>query len=330
MLWYDRITQVRTGSFDKNIIGYYDEAIRFGLNGTETPSGRSIMGKKTDFYRSLYATRKLEAGYPDLKHLGSVYFSDNQEKKQANEPVARINNLVVDCFFRLVNSEELSGRALDIGCGPVPAFVKTLQERGFDAKGLEPVEEMRKRAQDFLTDESLVLGGSAEHIALPDSSVSFVVMNSVLEHVDSPRKTLNEIYRILEPGGVVFIATTNRYMFRNFEYDKLLFQWYPSILKESYVFMHLHYQPELAWYSGRPAVHWFCFSDLCKLGRDTGFHSFYSLIDLMTETDIRTYAMGGKVRQILLPCVKYNPFIRSLVLTFTIAGAGIFMVKRKA
>lgn len=38
-----------------------------------------------------------------------------------------------------------------------------------------------------------------------DNSVDFVVSVSVLEHVKYPQKVMKEIYRILKPGGVVYI-----------------------------------------------------------------------------------------------------------------------------
>lgn len=184
-------------------------------------------------------------------------------------------------------------------------------------------------AQDFLSDKSRVITGCAEEIPVPDNSQSFVALNSVLEHVTSPILTLNEIYRVLEPGGVVYIETTNRHMFHNYEYIKRFFQWYPAILKESYVFMHLHYRPELARYTSRPAVHWFSYSDLCKLGRYAGFSSFYSPIDLISEDDITERGFQGSLARFLLRYCKYNPLLRSLVLTFTVIGGAIFMVKER-
>ncbi len=44
--------------------------------------------------------------------------------------------------------------------------------------------------------------GTAENIPLPDHSADVVISNQVLEHVQSPEKSISEIYRILKPGGV--------------------------------------------------------------------------------------------------------------------------------
>ena len=100
-------------------------------------------------------------------------------------------------------------------------------------------------------------------------------MEHVLEHADSPRQSLAEIYRVLIPGGVAYIATSNRYHFSpigyNGEFNVPFYNWFPDALKEAFVHHHLHFKPSLANYTPRPAVHWFCYSDLCRVGRDAGF-----------------------------------------------------------
>lgn len=292
------------------------------------------MGRKIKKYRALYENRKLSSGYPDLEHLGSIYKREQnleQINQQELEKRNKSKNVPIECFFRLVNLDSLSKCALDIGCGPTPTFVKELIEKGLDAKGVEPVDEMYQFAKEFLSDESRIIKGCAEKIPVPDNSQCFVVLKSVLEHVTSPTLALHEIYRVLEPGGVAYISTTNKYTFRNGEFTKRFYQWYPDILKESYVFMHLHYRPELARYTSRPAVHWFSYSELCKLGRDVGFYSFYSPIDIISEDDlIKDYPNIGALKRFLFRQSKYNPLLRSLILTFTGIGGTIFMIKPKS
>lgn len=154
-------------------------------------------------------------------------------------------------------------------------------------------------------------------------------MESVLEHVDSPPKALAESYRALAPGGILFICTSNRWKFRlsgrNSEYRVPFFNWFPDVIKESYVFQQLHYNPKHANYSVRPAVHWFSYSQLCKLGRNAGFAQFYSLLDLV-EPD-NPIVSKSRLRRFLLNRVRYNPWLRGLALTQT-GSISIFMLKR--
>lgn len=288
--------------------------------------------KEEKYYQSLYSNRKLSEGYPNLEHLGSVYKKEQtlKQKNQRSESMQISNkSFQIELFFRLVNFNEMSKMALDIGCGPTPIFVKELIENGLDAKGVEPVDEMYQLAKEYMSDESRIIKGYAENIPAPDNSQSFVVLKGVLEHVISPPLVLNEIYRVLEPGGVAYISTTNKHMFSNGEYTKRFYQWYPSILKESYVFMHLHYKPELARYSSKPAVHWYSYSDLCKLGRNAGFFSFYSLIDLISDDDLKNDLHFSSLKRSLFQQGKYSPLLRSFILTFTGIGGTIFMVKPK-
>lgn len=98
-------------------------------------------------------------------------------------------------------------------------------------------------------------------------------------------------------------------------------------MKESYVYKHLHYDPRLANYSPRPAVHWFSYTDLCKLGRQVGFTQFYSRLDLVSR--LAPSVQGRAYRKILLHLVGsglQNPWIRALALLQY--GNSIFMLRR--
>jgi SAM-dependent methyltransferase len=272
---------------------------------------------------SLYVSRPLAEGYPDLEQRGVEAFSGAQ-----NPGTVEIAT-ITQSLARLVDVSIGSRAMLVVGCGPKPHAIQQLRTLGYLARGVEPVQGLLKSARDFLGDPESVLQGTAEALPVETGSQRFVLMNSVLEHVDSPAQSVAEAYRVLEPGGVLFIYTTNRWKFdwrgRNGEYNVPFFNWLPRIVQESYVFHHLHYQPALANYSPRPAFHWFSYPDLCSLGRGAGFGSFYSLLDLV-DTDSLLIA-NRPLRRLLLERVKYQPWLRGLALTQ--AGGSIFMVKRK-
>jgi ubiquinone/menaquinone biosynthesis C-methylase UbiE len=164
----------------------------------------------------------------------------------------------------------------------------------------------------------------AEALPIPSGTLDAVVTHSVLEHVDSPDIAMAEAFRVLKPGGVAYVGTTNRYKFSlkgaNGEFRTPYYNWFPAVVKEGYVLRHLHYDPTLASYTPRPAVHWFSFADLCALGRRVGFAWFYSSVDLM-------YDRQGIAGVVARAC-RWSPWIRGLVLTQM--GGGIYMVKRPA
>lgn len=48
--------------------------------------------------------------------------------------------------------------------------------------------------------------GDGAHVPLGTESVSGILCNAVLEHVPNPQAVTSEIYRILRPGGRIFVA----------------------------------------------------------------------------------------------------------------------------
>lgn len=97
---------------------------------------------------------------------------------------------------------------IDIGCGTGLLAFKALEMQ--DCKGKVIFSD---KFQDCLDDCKSILDKSGikegyemllspcEHIALPESSVHKALMRSVLVHIVNKQPAVNEIYRILKPGG---------------------------------------------------------------------------------------------------------------------------------
>jgi len=64
---------------------------------------------------------------------------------------------------------------------------------------------------DVSSDFSPDLVGDIHAIPLPDESVDGIICRSVLEHVDHPGIAIQEMYRILKPGGLLFIQVPSIY-----------------------------------------------------------------------------------------------------------------------
>jgi SAM-dependent methyltransferase len=274
-----------------------------------------------------YASRPLAHGYPGLAELADETFAAMHA--QDEDDSARIDRLLTR--FRRLSGLPDDGRIAVIGCGPVPQPIRILRERGYEAVGIEPVASFVDRANRYLGGHDLVLTGAAESIPLEDDSQDVVFLESVLEHVDSPEQSLSEVFRVLRPGGFVYLTTTNRLAIGypdNGEYTVPLFGKLPRLVRESYIFEHLHYQPSLARFTERPAVHWFTFADLCELGRRVGFHQFYSSLDLRRADDTISTTSRWKrfVAENLLIRIQRSPWLRALALTQM--GGEIIMLKR--
>lgn len=275
--------------------------------------------------RTLYAHRRLSEHYPKLRDLYDRTFTSTQAA-QTDDGTGLDRQL--EYVGRLVDVQR--GRILVVGCGPQPRAVRALVQRGRDVIAVEAVPEFVRAAGEFLDAPERVVEGVAERIPLPTASVQVVYCNSVLEHVDSPRASLQEMARVLKPGGAALLFTTNRYRFDwrgdNFEYTVPFLNWFPAVLRECFAFHQLHYEPALANYSDRPAVHWFSWADLCRLGRDAGFAHFYSTLDLFEPDDARL--RGSALKQRLVALVQESPWLRALALTLTYFGGCIVMLKR--
>ena len=119
---------------------------------------------------------------------------------------------------------------LEIGCGIgyYSAFLSNYAEKvvatdlevedvSTHSPGLQPT---RDYLQDLNIDNVEVLAASGDDLPFPDSSFDMVFSSHVLEHIPDREKAINEINRVLKPGGYNFCVTpagTDRiYAFFNF------------------------------------------------------------------------------------------------------------------
>ena len=73
--------------------------------------------------------------------------------------------------------------------------------------GVEPSAHMAEIARERGID---VVVGVAENLPLPDESFDFALMVTTICYVDDARKSLEEIRRILQPGGYVIVGFVDR------------------------------------------------------------------------------------------------------------------------
>ena len=94
------------------------------------------------------------------------------------------------------------GRFLDVGCGE--GTMLAVAAKFYDVVGLEPspVAAQRARKQGFE-----VIEETLEETTLPAESFDVILLDSVIEHVASPRAALQKAHSLLAPGGVVVVVT---------------------------------------------------------------------------------------------------------------------------
>jgi SAM-dependent methyltransferase len=98
------------------------------------------------------------------------------------------------------------GTLLDVGTG-VGILLEVASGKGFDVTGVEVSEWASAYARDEKGLE--VVPGSLEDAHFADTSFDVVVLNHVLEHVETPKSLLAEIRRILKDDGILAIGVPN-------------------------------------------------------------------------------------------------------------------------
>ncbi len=102
---------------------------------------------------------------------------------------------------------------LDVGCG-TGLYFSILTKTSNIYYGIDSSVQAVKVA---LKNQINVIASSAEYIPFSDETFDYIFSTEVIEHVGSPEKMLNEIYRVLKPGACGLITTTT-YQFIIFHY----------------------------------------------------------------------------------------------------------------
>jgi 2-polyprenyl-3-methyl-5-hydroxy-6-metoxy-1,4-benzoquinol methylase len=109
------------------------------------------------------------------------------------------------------------GRLLDFGCGG-GAFLAHMHGQGWQVTGLDVSTAAIQRIRNELGLRAIV--GTLPHPELWPASFDVITLWHSLEHVHFPLQVLREAYRLLVPGGKLFVAVPN--------IDSFPFRWFGS------------------------------------------------------------------------------------------------------
>jgi ubiquinone/menaquinone biosynthesis C-methylase UbiE len=106
-------------------------------------------------------------------------------------------------------------RALDVGCGAGPATV-ALARRDYHAYAVDAVLEMvdatrRAVARQGLQSKVTCVRGDINHLPFPNQFFSLVIAVGVLPWLPSTEAAVDEMCRVLEPGGRMILTIDNRW-----------------------------------------------------------------------------------------------------------------------
>lgn len=111
----------------------------------------------------------------------------------------------LDAFLQLYLPERGDGRRLlDVGCG-TGHHMASLRERGFEVAGVDGSEEMIAHARANNPGAHIKVA-DVDSLPFPDSSFDFVLCIEVLRYLPDFTRCVNEIARVLKPGGVCLVT----------------------------------------------------------------------------------------------------------------------------
>ncbi|MCP1727215.1 ubiquinone/menaquinone biosynthesis C-methylase UbiE [Natronospira proteinivora] len=96
---------------------------------------------------------------------------------------------------------------LDVGCGTGLLLARLQAEvPGVALTGLDASSGMLVQARERLGESLALIQSPAEHLPFPDESFDGVVSSSAFHYFRQPQQAVNEMYRVLRPGGRLLIT----------------------------------------------------------------------------------------------------------------------------
>ncbi len=235
------------------------------------------------------------------------YYEKQSQSKTTFDRFVVVRDKIIKIFSELSSNGVSTVDVADIGCGAGTQSLLWAQ-LGHRVCGIDINQPLIELARKRAVDAGLAIRfevGSATELPLNDVSVDVCLLPELLEHVADWQTCLREACRILRPGGVLYLSTTNVLCPKQEEFDLPFYSWYPSFLKKRYEHLAVTSRPELANSARYPAVNWF---------------SYYQLASFLDHYDIKSYDRfdmldsdsAGVTKRLVLDVLKSFPPLRLL------------------
>jgi SAM-dependent methyltransferase len=204
----------------------------------------------------------------------------------------------------------------DIGCG-AGTQCRIWAERGHHAHGVDVNKALIALARKRAAEAALAIDyevACATALPWPDLSMDLCLLPDLLQHVADWRACLAEAVRVLKPGGVLYISTSNMLCPVQHEFDLPFYSWYPGFLKRHYEDLATTTRPELAGYASHPAVNWFTWYGLRQHLGNRGL----ACMDRFDMADAAALGAGARLLVALVRAVPLARFCAHVATPYTV------------
>lgn len=133
--------------------------------------------------------------------------------------------------------DDLDGlRVVDLGCS-TGFIADEFRRAGADVVGVDIDSPGLASARRRFGAGIGFLSADGERLPLPDESIDIVVFNHIYEHVVDADAVMDEIVRVLAPGGLAYLGLGNRWGVIEPHYGLPFLSWLPADIADRYVRM---------------------------------------------------------------------------------------------
>ena len=196
---------------------------------------------------------------------------------QSRETIDRFSR-VMDRALELLREEGRTEKrfdVIDIGCG-AGTQAMLWADAGHRVRALDINGPLVTVGQQRAVERGLEVQftiGSATDLPFASRSADVVLLPELLEHVVDWERVLSEATRVIRPGGLLYISTSNSLCPRQQEFTLPLYSWYPGRVKRWCEHKAVTTHPQWANYARYPAVHWFTYYELSAWLAKRGFRT---------------------------------------------------------
>jgi SAM-dependent methyltransferase len=128
-----------------------------------------------------------------------------EEPRFAKAEAARLMHNRLDRIF----PAQQPGRLLELGCGP-GKYMPMLRALGHEVVGVDPCVFETWKLLEPIEGITVRSGVHAEALPFDDASFDYIACLGALLYFTAPAQALDEMQRVLKPGGTLLLRTVNR------------------------------------------------------------------------------------------------------------------------